>query len=308
MPGPEVAAVAPEESPGDDFADVDPQVLVEDVPEQPGSEEGDPIEDNEPSFGAVVVPFPRRFAEVPAVEWDEAPSNAVEFTSSLFNQPPQPAIGSLTEPGGSIPGLPLWDLEEGSAKPPASASGSERFERIAAEASASAQVLTVTVKVELLEAAKLAETCAREWPEGHVAARIEDVAFRAIASALDGTGMPTVAGALIIAEDASDVSSALATSGIGSFRELVATRGSGGDASFEDADWVLVSLASLGVASATPRLDGGRNISFAIGSESKAGVATLNMAYDSARWSEGSAARLLTRIRDLIQSPYAMLV
>lgn len=312
--------LAPEESAtrGSAMPPLAEPVLAEEVPldeaiagfddsgESPLSDSLDEPED--PAFEAIVVPFPRRFADVPAVEWDEAPGDAVDFESGFFSGKPDPVTEALVVPGGSIPGLALWEAETESTIRDLPELQNERYARISAEAAASAQVLTVSVCVNLMEARNLVAACTRAWTDSEVGARIEDVVFRAIAYALENVGMNPGPGALVIAEDESDVSSALAAPMTMTLREAVATRATGGDATFEDAEWVLVSLANLGVTSATPRLDGGRSLSFALASEDEHGVAGLTMSYDSSRWSEGGAARLLVRVQELAETPYAMLV
>ncbi len=269
------------------------------------------------SFESVVVPFPRRFTEA----WQEVAEEAAEFTSSLFERALDVPVSPLTDPGGSIPGLPLWEPDEahkpgfdsstprtsqrwaGEASPAA-----ERFGRIVAAASTGAQVLTVEAEVELSEAGKLVTTCLAEWPADHAAARIEDVVFRAVALAIREARVLTNAGALVITENESDTASAFAKPGSKTFREAVDVRSNGGDAAVDEADWILTSLLGLGVRSAVPGLAQGRTLAFVLGGLHDGSLATMTMAYGSAQWSEGSAARLLTRIRELIESPYAMLV
>ena len=278
---------------------------------------GEAEETVEFSFESVVVPFPRKFAE----SWQEAAGDEAAFTSSLFEPDPSAPVAPLTDPGGSIPGLPLWEPDEahkpgfdgstprisprwaGEASPAA-----ERFGRIVAEASTGAQVLTVEAEVELSEAGKLVTTCLAEWPADHAAARIEDVVFRAVALAIREARVLTNAGALVITENESDTASAFAKPGSKTFREAVDVRSTGGDAAIEEADWILTSLLGLGVRSAAPGLADGRTLAFTLGGLHDGSLATMTMAYGSAQWSEGSAARLLTRIRELIESPYAMLV
>lgn len=257
---------------------------------------------------AVLLPFPRKFEAAALAEWDMAPGDAIEFRTSLFDGEGT-VIAGLAEPGGSIPGLPLWETEEQAAGPAVLPSGArERFERISAEATASAQVLTVSVAVDLAETAKLVTVCEREWRVQGVSLRPEDVVLRAIAVALDEAGMAGGTGAMVIAEAGSDTSSAVSAPAVKNLKQVATARAAGGDAPFERADWLLVSLAPLGMASATPRLENGRDIAFAMGAAGKAGSATITMAYDSGRWSEGSAGRLMARMKELLEAPYAMLV
>lgn len=285
------------------------------------AEEGvDPAAASEPPAvppEAVVVQFPRRFTPQPGDQWASAPGDAVEFESALFGSGPADRADVLPEPGASIPGLPLWEPEDLATVPfaapfPVAAttvppSIEERFARISAEAEASAQVLAMTVAVDMTEANRLVAVCRREWRE-QPSPDASDVVFRALALALEHTGHAGGTGAMVISEAESDISLAIQVPADRTFRAAVEARAEGGDSAFESADWLLVSLAALGVRTATPRLNGGRAMAFAVGDVDTTGRATLTMAYDSSRWSEGSAARFLARTRALLESPYAMLV
>ena len=254
---------------------------------------------------AVVVPFPRRFTPNGPGTWEAKPGDATEVEPAAWDGSVQERIEALAEPGGSIPGLPLWDPDEAAAE--SAPVPQERFERIAAAAAADAQVLQAAISIETTEASRLAAVCAREWRAVDPPSP-EDVLFRAIAFALrDASGADTP-GAFVIAEQAADVSGAVAHPAGRPFREAVVARHAGGDAGFESASWLLVSLARLGVLSCTPRLEHGRRVAFAVGAPDASGRATFTMAFDSLAWSEGSAARLLARIRELYEAPYAMLV
>jgi len=304
-----VAGVGPDRRVGAE-ADAMPEVPVEAALDATLAEEVEaeepPEEFAEALREAVVVPFPRRFAGASAA-WENAPGDAVNFNSALWDEPAEGKTEELPEPGGSIPGLPLWEPEDAGTQKPTANPAVERFERIASPAAADAQVLHATVLIEVNEAARLAVVCEREWRDSPPSV-VEDVMFRAIAFALRESSGADGIGAMLIAEADFDVSSALAAPAAVEFREAVARRHSGGDAAFESASWLLVSVARQGVYSCTPRLDHGRKLAFAMGSADASGVATLTVAFDSLAWSEGSAARLLARIRKLFESPYAMLI
>jgi pyruvate/2-oxoglutarate dehydrogenase complex dihydrolipoamide acyltransferase (E2) component len=256
---------------------------------------------------AIVVPFPRQFAGTSGRDWDEVPGDAVEFDSSLFGEGDHDRTTTLTEPGGSIPGLPLWDLEDASHAPVKLGATAQRFGRIRDESSAAAQVLTMTMTVDLTEAERMRAAFEREWqPEGP-SPMLEDVVFRAIAWALEDTPFGGGTGAMLVATTDSDLAFGVREPAARSFRAGVEARAAVRDEAFESADWLFVSLAALGVSSATPRLEAGRHMSFALGAEDALRRASLKIAYDSSRWSEGSAARLLARVRDILDLPYAML-
>ncbi|MCC6958481.1 MAG: hypothetical protein IT301_01420 [Dehalococcoidia bacterium] len=251
---------------------------------------------------AVVVPFPKKFSGAPGRAWDPVPGDAVEFDSSLFGESPHDRTAALKEPGGSIPGLPLWEQEQ---DPPVEMETT--FTRIQQEARATAQVLTMTMVVNLGEAERMRGAFEREWGEQGPAPMLEDVVFRAIAWALEDTPFAGGTGAMLVATTECDLAFAVREPAARSFRDGVTARAAVGDEAFESAAWLFVSLASLGVSSATPRLEPGRHMSFALGARDDAGRASLKIAYDSALWSEGSAARLLARVRDILDLPYAML-
>lgn len=257
---------------------------------------------------AVVVPFPRLFARQPAIVWDPAPGDAVSFESSLFES----NIGQaqpLEEPGGSIPGLLLWEGDdEASSGEAVSSPLEERFARILAEASASAQVLTMSMRIDATEARRMVAVCGRRWSDNGLQPLVEDVVIRALSLALTAGDPAFAVGGFVISGPDSDRTGAIQSPGEQPFREVVKARENGGDAGFEDASWVLTSLAEHGVAGASPRLDGGREISFAMGAPDSEGRFALTAAYDSRRWSEGSVARLLAHIRELFEAPYAMLI
>lgn len=255
---------------------------------------------------AVVVPFPRRFRQ-PQTDWDRVPGDAVDFDSSLFGGREAERAAALEQPGGDIPGLPLWEPDEVVAE--IEETGIEtRFSRGPRAAATSAQVLTMTVVLDMTEAGRMRSVCEREWAAEGVVPLIEDVLLRGIAHAVTETVHDAATAGLLAAGLESDVAVALNEPASRPFKEAVQARTGGGDSSFEAADWILVSVAAAGIASATPRLDGERRVAFACGHIDEAGKLILTMAYDGARIGEGAAARLLARIREVVRAPYAMLV
>ncbi len=259
---------------------------------------------------AVVVPFPGKFAGTSPRSAGPAFEKPIAFDPALFGEAERDRTPALSAPGGSIPGLPLWEPDEPGTptSPPEPFDEAERrFGRIRQEVAATAQVLTVTVSVDLAEAERMRAAFEREWRAFGNAPLLEDVVFRAIAMAIEESAFAGKTGAMLVATKESDLAFAVREPVSCTFREAVAARvGNGGEA-FESASWLLVSLAALGVSSATSRLDAGRAMSFALGSGDATRLASLTMTYDSSRWSEGSAARLLSRVRDILDVPYAML-
>jgi len=277
--------------------------------EAPGETDFAPEADAPGEPAPVVVPFPRRFAPQRDHAWEPAPGDAVAFDSSLFDPGGDPAE-TLPEPGGSIPGLPLWDPEDelaGAAVYVAPAREA-RLARISEQAAASASVLSMSIQVNMAECGRLVAACAREWGERGPTPILEDLALRAIAKAMDEAGLPAAACGLLVAGPSSDSSAAVGDPARRSLRDAIAARASGGDVAFESADWVLASLAGLGVSSATPRLPADHAVAFAAGAADRRGVATLTMAYNDGLVSMGTAARVLARARDTLEAPYSMLV
>jgi hypothetical protein len=293
-PAPQLAVVEPSAQAPDDDTKAEPQPLEE---------------FEEALIEAVVVPFPRRFAMQPGVPLDEVPGDSVTFETSLFEAPDGQVADSLPVPGGSIPGLALWDAEEQQAGPPAlAATRAEPFARIAAQTDDSAQVLSMSILLDCKDAERMGLVLAREWRAAGITPLLEDIVFRAIAIALREASGVDPAGALVIVGAASDSSSAISEPAAKSLRESVRAREAGGDAAVETASWELVSLVERGIASAIPPLEAGRHLAFVVGGPGNEHSATLTAAYDSSHWSVGSMARLLARVREIFEAPYAMLV
>jgi pyruvate/2-oxoglutarate dehydrogenase complex dihydrolipoamide acyltransferase (E2) component len=247
-------------------------------------------EPDAPASDGTVVPFPRR---------PEAAERA------------EP----LPEPGGAIPGLPLWEEEDQRAAADADAEapgpsdvrpGAEqpaRFARIAREAAAQAEVLSAHVCVSWTRAAEAVEALADEWHPFGPRPRIEDLALRAIARALAEAGVEPGPAGMVIVEPESDRSFAVETPLDEEFRRMVQARADG-QAPFERADWVVVSLLPLGVERLEPRLAGGR-LAFGLGA-GRDGSGTITMRYDSTMFGEGDAGRVLARVRSLVENPYRL--
>lgn len=312
LPGPDAVLallLAPGEVPPDDAHTEDSlpalaPAFESALAEPPAAQEPPLPEFEEALVEAIVVPFPKKFAGTAGRAWDSVPGDAVAFDSSLFGESEHDRAHSLEEPGGSIPGLPLWDPEESKGVRDES---ERRFDRIRAEAIAGAQILTMTMSVDLTEADRMRGAFEREWGAEGPSPMLEDVVFRAIAWGLEDTPFAGGTGAMLVATTECDLAFAVREPASRSFRDGVTARAAVGDEAFESAAWLFVSLAALGVSSATPRLEPGRHMSFALGAKDASNRASLKIAYDSSCWSEGSAARLLARVRDILDLPYAML-
>jgi pyruvate/2-oxoglutarate dehydrogenase complex dihydrolipoamide acyltransferase (E2) component len=297
-------------------ADLAPGVPVEELepdplPEPDGFEAatvpGEPLQEFEEALvEAVVVPFPRRFSGSHSA-WEAAPGDAVSFDSSLFGESEEERTEGLPVAGGDIPGLPLWEPDEASASRPIPNSAQERFARIADEAAASAQVLTMSVEFDCTELRKMRSVLIREWQAHDIIPQLDDLVLRAVALVLRERAFEGRTAGIEIAGPETDVACAINDPAASSLRQSVAARLSGGDAAIERADWTMTSFVALGISGAAPALSGGRELAFSLGAPDRHGFARLSLAYDSARRGQGSAARLLSRIRDILESPYAML-
>ena len=245
----------------------------------------------------------------PGIPLDEVPGDSVTFATSLFEAPDGEVADELPVPGGSIPGLALWDADDQTPGQPAPAANrTEPIASISAQADTGAQVLSMSITLDCTEAERMRLVLAREWSAANTPPLFEDIVFRAIAIALREASGVDSTGVLVIVGPASDASSAIVDPGARSLRACVQARGEGGDAESEGAAWQLVSLSAQGIAAATPHLEPGRHLAFALGAADGAHRATLTAAYDSNHWSVGSMARLLARAREIFEAPYAMLV
>lgn len=234
----------------------------------------------------------------------------------------------LPEPGGAIPGLPLWEEEATEAAPlggpPFSSTGqlglgsedgairsltqagegpTARFERLAEEAGAGAEVLSAQVCVSWARAMEAVESLTDEWQPFGPRPRVEDLVLRAIARSLAEAGVGVGVAGMVIVEPEADRSFAVSEPLEQEFRAMVQSR-TEGRAPFERADWLIVSLLPIGVERLEPRLAGGR-LAFGLGA-GRDGSGTITMRYDSAMFGEGDAGRVLARVRSLVESPYRL--
>jgi pyruvate dehydrogenase E2 component (dihydrolipoamide acetyltransferase) len=318
------------EAPAGEPADVEPAFVPEPEPE-PSAEPAltDPL------------PFPRRphFELRPQTTglWDPVPGDAAEFESELLPVPRDAILESHVEPQSMVhdaedsESMDLADWLKREPENPAPlldapasnpiAPGWTRWdagEDAAAPVAPAAAALTMSATVALTEAHKMCEQLAREWRAAEIRPAADDIVLRAVARAL--RDLPALAHeaplALRTLHDGEDAIRVLANAATRPFRDAVATLASGGDTGAPIA--VLTSCAADGIEAATPRLDGGHPLALALGAERQAPtwngehwlpgpVSTLTIAYDPAAIADAEAARFLARVRDLVESPYALL-
>ncbi len=274
--------------------------LEDDPEEEPAAPP--PLAPGEP----VVLPFRRRSADETPHPWSAVPGDAAEFETPLFER-----AEPLADAGAAIPGLPLWEPDEdppyADAFPPAADSPEARFSAIAAEAAAEGQVLTMEVRVAASEAVRAVRVLAREWREFTPAPMVEDLVVRACARAVAEAGFEPSPAGLTIVTPGSDQAVAIADAGVRGFRDAVHARAAGGDEPTERAAWALVSFRECGIRAAEPALACGHALAVALGAIDESGAMSVTMAYDSARIGPGEAARLLARVRILVEEPYGLL-
>lgn len=254
----------------------------------------------------VVLPFRRRHADEALHPWSAVPGDATEFETSLFE-----TAEPLADAGAAIPGLPLWEPDDdppyADAFPPAAISPEARFSAIAAEAAAEGQVLTMEVRMDASEAVRAVRVLAREWRELTLTPGVEDLVLRAFATALAEAGFEASPAGLTVVALASDHAVAIADAEARGFRDAVHARAAGGDESAERAAWTLMSFRECGIRAAEPALASGHSVAAAMGAIDEGSAMSVTMAYDSSRLGQGEAARLLARVRTLVEEPYGLL-
>jgi len=218
-------------------------------------------------------------------------------------------VEPLAEAGTAIPGLPLWEPDEDppfAEAFPVPTGQVDRFTAAAAEATARAQALTVEVRLNATEALRAIGVLAREWRDAQPPI-VEDLVVRAFARALSESGMESSPAGLTRVTLEADHALAIRDASERGFREAVRTRAAGGDTAAERAAWWLLSLRETGILTGQPPLDAGHAMAATMGAIDEPGWISVTMAYDSSRLGPGEAARILTRVRGLVEEPYGLL-
>lgn len=220
-------------------------------------------------------------------------------------------VAPLEDAGTAIPGLPLWEPEEDPPfaevfPPPLPVEQVIRFTAAAAEANARAQVLTMEVRLDAREALRAIDVLAREWRDAQRPI-VEDLVVRAFARALLETGVESSPAGLTRVTLQSEHAIAIRDASERGFREATGTRAAGGDIAAERAAWWLLSLRETGVQACQPPLDAGQTMAASMGAIDGSGHMNVTMVYDSSRLGPAEAARILTRVRCLVEEPYGLL-
>jgi pyruvate dehydrogenase E2 component (dihydrolipoamide acetyltransferase) len=290
--------------------------------DEPGNASG-PVQETPRAFA--LVPFPRRQG-AGAASWDPAPGDSVDFASALFG-PARPrdafatnlkadeALDAELDNEGAPP-VTVADAGDAPDRVDAAEPGPEENPRIVAfpPVGPRRRALTMRSAIDLTEAHKLRAQLGREW-QGDAPGN-EDVVVRAAGRALAELGAD---GSVTLRTFAGGHarSALLRDAGRVPFREAVAELHSGADAGEAEAACV-VSLFEE-VDEAEPLLTNGASFAFAIGGERTtvrwegeravpAATLTLTLSCDPDRVEPFEAARFLARVRELVESPYALLV
>lgn len=219
-------------------------------------------------------------------------------------------VTPLADAGAAIPGLRLWEPDPDppyAEARPAPTTREERFASISQAAAADSRLLSMEVAVPVAEAHRAVRVLAREWNDPGAEPIIEDLVVRAMARAMEERGLGSSPAGLTLVRTSSDESVALAEASGRNFREAVRARASGGDRAFDDCAWVLTSVREIGIRAAQPVLTAGHVLAATLSSVDQAGSIGVTIAYESSRIGVGDAARLLARVRMLIEEPYGLL-
>jgi pyruvate/2-oxoglutarate dehydrogenase complex dihydrolipoamide acyltransferase (E2) component len=190
-------------------------------------------------------------------------------------------------------------------------------------ASTSGAPLFIRVAIDVSEATKMREQLTREWWGSNIRPTDQDVVLRAIARALhesaafrrrtDVVGLRPLAGSSRTVHLLADAATRPFRDAVASLAALRATPG---------ADMgCLCTLTDFGefeLDDAVPALPAGQPLAFAMGvvrdavrfdgeTVRRASQIVLTLSYDPDAMPEGAAARLLARVRELVEAPYALL-
>ena len=235
-------------------------------------------------------------------DWDETPTE------------------ELNEPGGAIPDLPVWEEPDTSF---ASIHQLARNEPIRLVPRVSEQPaawpspsLTLRASVSLVECTKLRAQLAIEWRSMGLVPTVDDVVLRAAARAFREVWGSEARVGLRRIDGGSEQIALAPDADAPSFRDAVAGL-AGSPREDGGADLVVTSFLGTGVGQADPRLDSGY-FALTIGAEQNSvalgqfgavdnPVMTLSLAYAPDSVPDNVAAALLSRVRELVEAPYALL-
>jgi hypothetical protein len=176
--------------------------------------------------------------------------------------------------------------------------------------------VTLHVSVAMPEVEKLVAQLRREWRAAGLEPTVEDVVLRAAGRAAGEAGMfePPIAG-LVAAWEGVETFAFLEGAGHGPFREhvaaLAAARGGG---AYPVTACILTSLASFGVDGGATPLEEEHAFGLTLGASAPRAsggeavpAAALSLTYRPDMLTVGEAAAILSRTRDLVEAPYALL-
>ena len=226
----------------------------------------------------------------------------------------------LTEPGGVIPDLPVWEEPDAAFLRSQQSQPKAPLRLVARQTEPShasvTNSLTMRTTVALAECANLREQLTHAWRSSNLVPTVEDVvllatarAFREVWSAEARIGLRRI--------DGNSEQLALVPSAAGhSFREAVELLAASPRQDVA-VDIVVTSFLGTSVEQADPRLDAAL-FALTVGAERSALLAdrsaqpccattTLSLGYAAESVPDGVAAALLSRVRELVEAPYALL-
>ncbi|MEX0782728.1 MAG: lipoyl domain-containing protein [Dehalococcoidia bacterium] len=183
--------------------------------------------------------------------------------------------------------------------------------------------LFLRVAIDVTEATKMREQLTREWWGSNVRPLDQDIILRAIARALhesaafrrrtDVVGVRPLSGTSRTVHLLGDAATRPFRDAVASMAALRETLGAE-----MPCLCTLTDLGDLGLDDGMPALPGGQPLAFAMGAvrdvarfegdkPRRASELILTLSYDSDAMPEGAAARLLSRVRELVEAPYALL-
>ncbi len=180
-------------------------------------------------------------------------------------------------------------------------------------------VLLMRVAVGMDEAIKTCSQLAREWAPAGLSPTSGDLLLRAASRALGAVPVGIAAREAVALTGLDGDWRVFREAGSRAFREVVAERQAGGEANeTRKAACSVAWLDAWDIDEATPRLTRGMPMALILGApretvalEGERPVrrwqAWLSLAYDPGAIADGVAAALLTRTRELLEAPYALL-
>ncbi len=257
---------------------------------------------------------PREESEEPRSDSDEPVSEPVGKDAPETQVTAAPSESSLPEPPMPVAAVPeAMETPAPSVEPVPERRGEP----------VNGQPLFARITIDVTEAGKMRDQLTREWMGSNIRPTDEDIVLRAIARTLhegaafrritDLVGIRPLNGTSRHVHLLADAATRPFRDAVSSLAALRATPGTD-----MQSICTLTDYGPFGLDDATPALVDGQPLAFAMGAVRfvpvfrgdrplRASVLTLTLSYDSEAIPDGAAARLLSRICELVEAPYALL-